>query len=149
MEKDPIREAERYLENARQILSEKAGKEGNYYQDSKYVRMAGNTAWNGVLIALDGVLRVRENLRSRQRPGIKDYQAAISQKDNKMTRPLHVAYETLHLSLGYDGNLYYKVVQSGIKPIAMKDEDFERTEPIIENLVKKGLVSPEFLQNYQ
>ena len=113
--KHPIQEAERYLENARQILSEKAGKDGNYYQDGKYVRMAGNTAWNGVLIALDGVLDVRKNLKSRQRPDIKDYQAAMSQKDSKMTRPLHVAYETLHLVLGYDGNLRYKIVQDGLE----------------------------------
>jgi hypothetical protein len=77
--------------------------------------MAGNTAWNGVLIALDGVLNVRKNLKSRQRPDIKDYQTAISQKDSKMTKPLHVAYETLHLVLGYDGNPYYKVVQSGME----------------------------------
>jgi hypothetical protein len=111
----PIREAERYLQNARQILTEKAEKDGDYYNDSKYVRMAGNTAWNGVLIALDGVLNVRKNLKSRQRPDIKDYQTAMSQKDNKMTKPLHVAYETLHLALGYDGNLYYKVVQSGME----------------------------------
>ncbi|MDR1719037.1 MAG: DUF5618 family protein [Dysgonamonadaceae bacterium] len=40
----PIREAERYLQNARQILSEKAEKDGEYYNDAKYVRMAGNTA---------------------------------------------------------------------------------------------------------
>ena len=113
--KHPIQEAERYLENARQILSEKAGKDGNYYQDGKYVRMAGNTAWNGVLIALDGVLDVRKNLKSRQRPDIKAYQAAMSQKDSKMTRPLHVAYETLHLVLGYDGNLRYKIVQDGLE----------------------------------
>ena len=113
--KHPIQEAERYLENARQILSEKAGKDGNYYQDSKYVRMAGNTAWNGVLIALDGVLGVRKNLKSRQRPDIKDYQAAMSQRDSKMTLPLYAAYETLHLFLGYDGILYYKIVQSGLE----------------------------------
>jgi hypothetical protein len=43
--KHPIREAERYLQNAKQILSEKAEKDGDYYNDSKYVRMAGNTAW--------------------------------------------------------------------------------------------------------
>ena len=112
--KHPIREAERYLDNAKQILSEKAGKEGNYYQDSKYVRMAGNTAWNGVLIALDGVLDVRKNLKSRQRPDIKDYQEAIAKKDSKMTKPFQEAYEILHLSLGYDGVTYRKVVQSGM-----------------------------------
>ncbi|MDR0573565.1 MAG: DUF5618 family protein [Tannerella sp.] len=114
-QKHPIREAERYLENARKILSEKAEKDGDYYNDSKYVRMAGNTAWNGVLIALDAVLDVRKHPKSRQRPDIKDYQAAISRKDYKMAKVLHVAYETLHLALGYDGNLYYKVVQSGME----------------------------------
>jgi hypothetical protein len=115
----PIREAERYLQNARQILSEKAGNDGDYYSDRKYVKMAGNTAWNGVLVALDAVLDVRKNLKSRQRPDIKNYQAAMSRKDNKMTTPLHVAYETLHLALGYDGNLYYKVVQSGMEQARM------------------------------
>jgi hypothetical protein len=42
--KNPIQEAKRYLANAKEILSEKAGKDGNYYSDSKYVKMAGNTA---------------------------------------------------------------------------------------------------------
>ncbi|GHT53224.1 hypothetical protein FACS189451_04920 [Bacteroidia bacterium] len=46
---DPIKEAERYLDNARTILSEKAGKNGNYYSDSKYVKLAGHAAWCGVL----------------------------------------------------------------------------------------------------
>ena len=117
--KHPIREAERYLDNARQILSEKAGKDGNYYQDSKYVRMAGNTAWNGVLIALDGVLDVRKNLKSRQRPDIKDYQEAMAKKDSKMTRPLHDAYTTLHLFLGYDGITRYKIVHDGMEQAKM------------------------------
>ena len=117
--KHPIREAERYLDNAKQILSEKAGKDGNYYQDSKYVRMAGNTAWNGVLIALDGVLDVRKNLKSRQRPDIKDYQEAMAKKDSKMTRPLHDAYTTLHLFLGYDGITRYKIVHDGMEQAKM------------------------------
>ena len=111
----PIREAERYLENARQILSEKAEKDGDYYNDSKYVRMAGNTAWNGVLIALDAVLSVRAGLKKGQRPEYKDYQAAIAKKDSKMTRPLLGAYESLHKTLGYDGNPRYKIVQDSLE----------------------------------
>ena len=114
-QKHPIQEAERYLQNARQILSEKARKDGDFYNDKKYVKLAGHAAWCGVLVALDGVLGIRKNLKSRQRPDIKDYQAAIAKKDGKMTRYLQVAYETLHLSLGYDGNTYYKVVQSGLE----------------------------------
>ena len=112
--KHPIREAERYLQNARGILSEKAGKDGDNYNDSKYVRMAGNTAWNGVLIALDAVLDVRKNLKRGQRLDFKDYQAAIAKKDNKMTRTLLNAYGLLHLSLGYDGITDYKTVQSSL-----------------------------------
>ena len=111
----PIREAERYLQNARHILSEKAEKDGEYYNDRKYVRMAGNTAWNGVLIALDSVLNVRLNMKKGQRPEFKDYQEAIAKKDKKMTRPLLNAYELLHKSIGYDGVTVYKVVQSSLE----------------------------------
>ena len=109
--KHPIREAERYLQNARQILSEKGDKDGDYYNDSKYVRMAGNTAWSGVLIALDSVLNVRLNLKKGQRPEFKDYQAAIAKKDSKMPRVLLNAYDLLHKSLGYDGVTDYRIVQ--------------------------------------
>ena len=113
--KHPIREAERYLENARQILSEKAEKDGDYYNDSKYVKMAGNTAWNGVLVALDAVLNVRSTMKKGQRPEFKDYQEAIAKKDSKMARPLLGAYESLHKTMGYDGNPVYKVVQSSLE----------------------------------
>jgi len=117
--KHPIREAERYLQNARQILSEKAEKDGDYYNDSKYVKMAGNTAWNGVLVALDAVLHVRENLKKGQRPDFQDYQDAIAQKDGKMTRPLLGAYESLHKTMGYDGNPRYKIVQDSLEQAKM------------------------------
>ena len=113
--KHPIHEAERYLQNARRILSEKAEKDGEYYNDRKYVRMAGNTAWNGVLIALDSVLNVRSNMKKGQRPEFKDYQEAISRRDKKMTRPLLGAYESLHKAMGYDGNPVFKVVQSSLE----------------------------------
>ncbi|MDR0547106.1 MAG: DUF5618 family protein [Dysgonamonadaceae bacterium] len=112
---NPIKEAERYLENARQILLEKAEKEGNYYNDSKYVKMAGNTAWNGVLVALDAVLGVKKQLKKGQRADIHDYQEAMAKKDRNMTRPLHSAYESLYLYLGYDGNPNYKIVQGALE----------------------------------
>ena len=113
--KHPIREAERYLENARHILSEKAEKDGDFYNDRKYVKMAGNTAWNGVLVALDAVLNIRSGMKSKQRPEFKDYQEAISKKDGKMTRTLLGAYESLHKTMGYDGNPTYKIVQNSME----------------------------------
>ncbi|MDR2691941.1 MAG: DUF5618 family protein [Dysgonamonadaceae bacterium] len=113
--KHPIREAERYLQNARQILSEKAGKDDDYYNDSKYVKMAGHTAWCGILVALDAALGVRSGLKKNRRPEFKDYQEAISRIDKKMPRILLNSYDTLHKTLGYDGNLNYTIVQSGLK----------------------------------
>jgi hypothetical protein len=110
----PIREAERYLQNARQILSEKAKKDGNYYKDTKYVKLAGHAAWTGVLVALDAVLRIRENMKKGHRPDFKDYMMAMAKKDNKMTSPLLAAYESCHKALGYDGNPSYKVVQDSL-----------------------------------
>ena len=110
----PIREAERYLQNARQLLSDKAEKDGDFYNDRKYVRMAGNTAWTGVLLALDAVLNVRRGMKSKQRPEFRDYLDAISKKDGKMTRPLLGAYESLHKTPGYDGNPTYKIVQNSL-----------------------------------
>jgi hypothetical protein len=107
----PIREAERYLQNARDILSEKADKEGNAYKDPKYVKMAGNTAWNGVLVALDAVLPVKGG---RRRPDFKDYLDAIAKKDRKMTRTILEAYEYLHKNMGYDGELDYMFAQKNL-----------------------------------
>ena len=110
-----IKEAERYLDNAKQILSEKAGKEGYFYSDPKYVKMAGNTAWNGILVALDATLDVRSKLKKGARPDVHDYQKALLAKDKNMYSFFTSAYETLHKFMGYDGTLKYKIVQSGLE----------------------------------
>ena len=112
---NPIREAQRYMKNAREILSEKAGKVDNLYSDSKYVKMAGNTAWNGVLVALDGVLGVKEKKGKGKRVDIGDYQDAVHKKDKKMSKYLMAAYEAIHLYLGYDGIKEYKMVQAALE----------------------------------
>ena len=114
IEGHPIKEAERYIHNARQLLSEKGGKDGDYYTDRKYVRMAGHTAWCGVLTALDAALNIKEKLKKGKRADIKDYQEALGKTDKKMTRIMMNSYDTLHKILGYDGNLNYKIVQAGL-----------------------------------
>jgi hypothetical protein len=106
-----IQEARRYLDNAKEILSEKAGKSGKFYSDKKYVRMAGNTAWSGILEALDGTFEVRER---NQRPDVKKYQQAIGKRSASTLKLFNVAYDTLHKALGYDGNLTVSIVQTGL-----------------------------------
>jgi len=114
--KDSIDEARRYIANARKILSEKAGKEGAFYSDPKYVRMAGNTAWNGVLVALDDIFPYQHKKdNSDDRPRINWYKEKINRIDKKFLRTFTTAYDTLHKTMGYDGNLSYVTSQDGLK----------------------------------
>ena len=108
MKANPTEEAKRYIENARAILTTKAEKEGGFYQDRKYVRMAGNTAYNGILVALDAIVPQP----AKGRKSVEYYQRNI--KDGKLITLFNAAYDTLHLAMGYDGNLSVKVAQEGI-----------------------------------
>jgi hypothetical protein len=101
------------MAHARTLLSEKAGKDGDIYTDSKYVKLAGHAAWNGVLVALDAVFDVGSKLeKNSPLPDFKDYHAALFQKDKKMHTVLLTAYDGLYKSMGYDGNLSYKAAQA-------------------------------------
>ncbi|RRA98803.1 DUF5618 family protein [Larkinella rosea] len=106
-----VQEAKRYLDNARQILSEKALKENGYYQDRKYVRMAGNTAYSGILVALDGLLEEK----TKGRKEVTWYKTQLARLDKSILNSFVSAYDTLHLALGYDGNLNAKVATAGLE----------------------------------
>lgn len=104
-------EAYRYLENAKECL-QKAGKEGKVYSDKKYVRMAGNTIWNGVLVALEHKLGTP---KKGSRPSIKWYHEKLSSLDKKANRKLETAYDAVHLAMGYDGNLLVANATDGME----------------------------------
>ncbi len=106
-----ITEAKRYLANAKEILSEKAGKEDGYYQDGKYVKMAGNSAYSGVLVALDGLFGIKK----KGRKTVDWYQGELAKLDKKMLNKFNAAYELLHLSMGYDGVLNAKIAVLGFE----------------------------------
>lgn len=102
--KDPIKEARRYVDNARETLEEKGNLDNEKfeYQDEKYVRAAGNYLWLGVLMALDAVFHVREDRRTRV--DIQDYKEAVSKRDRKLLSWLNSGYDIMHLYMNYDGN---------------------------------------------
>lgn len=120
--KNPIEEAQRYVENARETI-----RKANYdtelkiYTDSKYVRTAGNTLWNGCLIALDAALGIRKSLKKGQRPDIDQYKEAAGKRDRKLLAAILAGYDVMHLSMGYDGTKNKKVCDAG----------FEKAEEII------------------
>ena len=110
---DPVLEARRYVQNAKDLLLEKADldTETQLYRDKKYVRMAGNTLWNGVLFILDAVFHVKKNKKTR--PDIFDYQQAIVDRDRKLLMLVNNGYHIMHLSMGYDGIYDKKVCDQG------------------------------------
>ncbi|MDX2189411.1 MAG: DUF5618 family protein [Bacteroidota bacterium] len=108
-------EAIRYLDNAKEILSQKAHKEGEYYQDPKYIKMAGNTAWSGVLVALNGYLNDKNIKKEKGRVSIDWYKEQVAKLDKKMLNDLNSAYNYLHLLMGYNGDLSVKTAQTGLE----------------------------------
>ncbi len=110
---NPIDEAKRYIANAKKIIAENTTIEGKFYDDPKYVRMGGNTAWNGVLIALEAVFDVQSKKSKGARPDFKDYQGEITKKDKKLLNHVNNAYNILHKFMGYDGVLSVAIVKEG------------------------------------
>lgn len=109
--KDKLREARRYLDNAKEMLSEKARKDGKFYQDKKYVKLAGHAAYSGVLIALDELLGNKE----KGRKSIEWYKTELAKVDRKALNSLNAAYDTLHLAMSYDGNSLVDISKAGIE----------------------------------
>ena len=111
--KNPIEEARRYVTNAEEVIK-KAGydPELKRYTDSKYVKMAGNTLWNGCLVALDALFGI---CKRKGRPDIDKYKEAAGKRDKKLLAFIVDGYNTLHLSMGYDGSKQKKVCEAGFE----------------------------------
>jgi len=109
--KEYITEARRYIENAKEILRDKANKQDGYYMDSKYVKMAGHTAYTGVLVALDG----KFGKKGRGRKDIDWYRQETKKWNVKLLPVLNSTYEILHLFLGYDGTKDVRIAKIGIE----------------------------------
>lgn len=107
-----ITEAKRYISNAKEILKEKAGKEDGYYKDRKYVKMAGHTAYTGVLVALDSILGDK---KKKTRRSVEWYQKELSVLDKKILAHFSAAYDILHLSMSYDGVLKADISKTGLE----------------------------------
>ena len=118
------REALRFMDNAKDCLK-KAQKDGNYYRDTKYVKMACGTAYSGVLVGLDGYLALKGIRPDKKvRKTIEYYQYNLAKLDKKMLDHLIGAYNILHLSGYYDG----------VGNVVVVNEGFNEAKSIIEKL---------------
>ena len=127
-------EAIRYMDNANDFLK-KAKKEGKFYHNQKYVKIACGTAYSGVLVALDGffVLKGIHKPKGKLRKNIEYYQSNITKIDKKMLDYLNGAYNILHLSGYYDGTTDTIVIKRGFE-LAYKI--IEKIKPTQEKLIK-------------
>lgn len=105
------KEALRYIENSKEILSTKAQKNEGYYTDKKYIKMAGHTAYSGVLVALDALLEAPK----KGRKSVEWYKEALAKYDKRMLNYFNDAYEILHLLMSYDGYGKEKIVKEGLE----------------------------------
>ena len=114
-QKDPIAEARRYVDNARETLKEKGelNLETKRYEDDKYVRAAGSYLWLGVLMALDAVFHVRKDRRTRV--DINAYLDAVGKRDRKLLDYVNDGYDVMHLYMMYDGIQAKDVCDSGFR----------------------------------
>ena len=112
---DPVEEARRYVQNAKELLNERGNldTELQLYQDRKYVRIAGNTLWNGVLLILDTVFHVKT--KQRKPPDVGDYRDAIADRDKKLLSLFVTGYEVMHIAMGYDGIQSKSTCQDGFR----------------------------------
>ncbi|MDR3188022.1 MAG: DUF5618 family protein [Prevotellaceae bacterium] len=104
-------EAIRYMDNAKDVLK-KAGKDGKYYSDKKYVRMACGTTYSGILVALDAYL-VLKGVPEVKKKSIDFYRKNIALLDKSLLRDLNSAYDILHLDGYYEGRLRADVIKLG------------------------------------
>jgi hypothetical protein len=110
----PAAEAARYLENARQILTEKAGKKDGLYADVKYVKMAAGTAYSAALLILDEYLKQKEGINFTKPKSIEDYTNRLRKHDKKLLRLLVNVYDELHIVGYYHGTRSVEVIQTGL-----------------------------------
>lgn len=98
-----LSKAQKKIIKAKAILAEKAGQDGDYYTDKKYVRLAGRTAWQGVIVGLS------ESLKIPKESELKDYQKILEQNPYFL-EIFNNAIDTLCRTLGTDGNLNVVIV---------------------------------------
>jgi len=105
-----------YITNAKEILRTKAQKKGEFYSIPKYVRMAGDTAWHGVLLAIDYWMEKEgHKINRKKRVNVSYYQDFLAQKNLNFLIKQKSAYDILHLYMGYDGELDSNISKRGIE----------------------------------
>ncbi|MCF0072593.1 DUF5618 family protein [Dyadobacter sp. CY261] len=96
-----ISEARRHIDNAKDFLSNNAKKQDGLYQDKKYVKIAGHTAYTGILLVLNELLGEKNKKTPKSAEW---YQYELSRVDKGLLSNFTTAYQILHIDMGYQGS---------------------------------------------
>jgi hypothetical protein len=109
-------EAMRYIANAKDYLK-KAGIEGDWYKDKKYVRTACGTAYNGVLEALGTYFELKniDVFENKERSTIDFYRKNLPKENKKLLKTLNSVYSILHINGYYQGVLDSVLIKTGFQ----------------------------------
>jgi hypothetical protein len=111
---NPYKESMRYIDNARENLK-KAGKDGKFYLDEKYVHSACGIAYIGMIKALDFLFNIKQVPKKRGRKSIEYYQTELAKLDKKLLNNLNSGYRFLHLDGYYEGEKNIKGIEAGFE----------------------------------
>jgi hypothetical protein len=104
-----MKEAVRYLDNAKEILGKSAIENGQYLDD-KYVKSACGVAYLGVLKAIDELLLWKGMSKKELPKKVDEYRKAlqkhVSVHDGKLVRQFENIYDELHIAGYYRGILH-------------------------------------------
>ncbi len=111
-----MKEAIRYIQNAKELLS-KSPIENNRYADDKYVKSACGVAYLGVLKAIEEIL-LKKGLTKKELPKkVEEYRKAlqkyVSVHNGKLLKEFDDIYDELHIAGYYRGNMHHVDIVKG------------------------------------
>jgi len=111
-----MKEALRYVQNAKELLS-KSLIENKRYVDDKYVKSACGVAYLGVLKAIDQYLLSKGLVKKELPKKVEEYRKAlqkyVSVYNGKLLREFDDIYDELHIAGYYRGNLHHVDIVKG------------------------------------
>ncbi len=119
-----MKEAIRYLDNAKEILKKSPIVDGRY-KDDKYVKSACGIAYLAVLKAIDDYLSQKGFAKKELPKSVEAYRKALqkhlSMYNGKLTRQFEDIYDELHIG-GYYRGVLHSV--DAVKAVLKTAEDF-------------------------
>ncbi len=116
---EAIREAKRFLKNAKEILSRTEIEYNKIYKDPKATREAAGIAYLAALLAIDGYLISKGTPSDKLPTSIQGYMDAVKKipRNGKLMANLITAYQNLHILAYYRGGVNVDMIKAGMKSV--------------------------------